>query len=428
MVMILIIILIACGLLGKTMEKSWVNLLTFFSLMWAVIVFSASLELYGMNSVSWRPYVLIGLGVISFTVGYSIFYHHPFRFSFGHNKKHNCTDYIFRNRLFSILIIVTFFVWLILACRTLQLLYTGVSYSYIRDIYGGLNEKYSLIQNRYIDTIIKLFFVPSVYIIMVKTIYSFFSKKFKWYVYAISIVLLITYCLSTGSRQILFILMIQLMFMLFLKHNNHRIFNISKKMKTRIAILIYVAIIGIIAITVNRPTRSQNIVWTHNMSYYAYCSLPVPMADYWMSVIDYEKFRSHGVAFFRGVLSLLSRLPIPFPSEYYNISDIISTCANTYVPMFGTKTYNAFLSVFFYFYMDFGYIGVIVFSAIYGIITASIYRNFKIYTNEFTSVLFLIFIISIIKSFARWEFAQADYIMMFILLRLLYKKDYSNNY
>lgn len=417
----LVLCLILCGSLGKIIEKSWINMLTLFSFMWAVIAYLASMGLYRMNAVSYRPYLLVGIGVLCFTVGYYIYYRYPFHFALGQagktKKEYKCKEVLFRALFFA-----TVVVWLCLAFKTLQEVLGGISYEYIRDIYGGVNEDHTLFTNKYVDTIVKLFFVPAVYVVLTKIFYSFFDKQYQWYFYVLSFVLLGSYCFTTGSRQILFILVLQMVFLLNFKVGKNQVFKISKKVKRRLGMLMVVAVIGIVLITVFRPSKSHDIVWTTNMAYYAYASLPIPMTDYWMKHVDLTGVHTYGLAFFKGILSLITRFKLPMPASYYKSMEFIGECANTYIPIFGSKTFCAFISIFFYFYMDFGYFGVVAGSFIFGLMCSAVYRVIKKNQNEYATMIFLIFLISVIKSFARWEFAQADYIMMFIIARLLYKK------
>ncbi len=421
MISISIFIFIICALLGKSYEKTWINPLTLFSSIWVFIVFLASLGLYGMNKITDTPYLIILMGVVCYTMGYTIYHYKPFKIKIGRISINNNKQYICHEKIFRILLLITMLVWIVLSIITILELQSGITYRMIRDIYAGVSEDNKLFTNKYEDVAIKWFFAPAVNVILAKIIYSFFVNKYKWFYYFASIILLGMYCFTTGSRIILLYSIFQLIFLLFLKRKGNAVLNISRKKKRIIRFAVILALVGVIIITLLRPASSSN-AWTTKMTVYAYGSLSVPMLDHWVKYLDTIGTRTHGVAFFRGFLELIARFGIPLPNKYYEYSELISYCANSYIPIFGTKVFNAFNTVFLDFYMDFGYGGVILGSLLFGLVSSGIYNNIRKKDDEFGTIVFLLLLISIIGSFARWQFNNTSYIMVFIIMRLLYKK------
>lgn len=409
------------AIIGKLLEKTWINPLSIFTIMWMIIIYLASLRLYGMREIDEKAYIIIIIGVSAFFLGYILYYVKPFKFYFGNIRTSNKTRLIFSNNVFFIVFFLTLIVWIVLGIATIVELLKGVPYVNIRDMYGGFGSSEHLFKNQYTALIVKWLFVPCVHVIVARIIYSIFDKKFKWYYYILSVVLIIFYCLTTGSRMILLYIIFQLFFMLYINKNNKPIFLIKKSLKKKIRLVILSVIIGIVVITLLRPADTSS-TWNTKKTIYAYMSLSVPLLGHWVNYVDEMGIRTYGISFFRGILELLGRFKFPLPSSYYTYSELISYCSDTYVPIFGVKVFNAFVSVFFYFYLDFGYIGVIVGSVIFGVLTCAMYRNTRIEKNEFNTMVWLIYLMAVIGSFARWQFINPAFIMMFVVNRLMYKK------
>ncbi len=418
MAVITVTVLMMCAFWGKKLEKTWCNFLTVFAGMWAVIVGAASLKLYHMHEISRKAYGILLLGVLSYALGYAVYHTYPFRFRLRKDVVKTKTVYTARDRLFKAVVVLIFFVWLFLAFKTFRELRAGVTYEHIRDMYGGFSGGKSLFSNRYIRVVVHAFCVPCVFVIVAKMLVSLFGERYHWFYYALGVMIVGLYCFTTGSRQILLNIIVQIVYLLSLKKH----LRISKKLKRRILAGLFFVAIGIAVITIFRPGRSTDVVWTTQMTLYAYLSLPLPMLTYWTKTVDVTGVRTYGYGFFKGICSVLSRFKVPLPAGYYEASEKIALYSDKYVPMFGTKGFNAFLSVFFYFYLDFGFFGVMAGSFLFGVLSAAVYRMVKVNRSEFSILLLLLFSIAIIKSFARWEFIKEDYIVTFIIARLLYRK------
>lgn len=422
MAVIMVFLFLLFAYIGKRLEKTWCNFLTIFTGMWALIVGLSSFRLYDMSAISRKACFIVFFGVVSFTVGYLIYYKYPFRLKIRKDVVDIKSTYCPRDKIFKALIIITFIVWAVLAFKTFQELRSGTTYEHIRDIYGSVSEDSSLFQNKYIQVIVHSFFVPCVFVIAAKVLYSLFSEHYHWMYYLLSFLTVVLYCFTTGSRQILLNIIFEIIILVSLSKRKNRLLHISSKTKRRIFLLIVFIASGITIITVFRPGNAADVVWTTQMTIYAYISLPMPMLTYWTDVIDLMGVRTYGYTFVKGGLSLLSRFKLPFPSSYYTASENIAFYSDAYVPMFGSKVYNAFDSVFFYFYLDFGWFGVVLLSFLFGMICVAVYHKVKTNRNEFSVMFLLLFSIAVIKCFARWEFIKEDYVISFIILRLLYKQ------
>lgn len=423
MVLIILFFFIEIAVLGKLCEKTWVNPLTLFSAIFTVMVYLASLGLYNMREVSSTPYIIIGVGVVSFAVGYLLYHNKPFKVRIsGRRSTIAKKEYVCRELVFKIFMIMSIIAWLIIAAMTIGELMSGIPYKVVRDNYGRSFSENPLFSSSYVNFFVKWVLVPMVHVIVAKTVYSIFDLHYTKSYYIGALVVLAAYVFSTGSRIILLYTVVQIVFLFFVRESGRRKkFNISRKIKRGVTLAVMLAAIAIVVVTSFRPSTAGSTTST-NATIYAYGAVAVPLLDNWVEYVNGIGIRTHGITFIFGILQWLARLKIPMPAFYYDCSDIISFCSDTSVAIFGSNRYNAFDTVFFYFYLDFGYIGVILGSFIFGLMSCGMYRMVRREQNEYISVMFLVFLIALVGSFARWQFTTAPYIMMYVLVRMMYQK------
>lgn len=422
MEILLIVFLIIVVAMGKFCDKTWVNPLSLFSAIFTVIIYLASLGLYNMREVSSTPYIIIGVGVISYAIGYLLYYSKPFRIGIGKNQyKSDGKEYVCREQIFRVFMILSVIAWCIIAAMTIGELMAGIPYKVVRDNYGRSFSENPLFTSSYVNFFVKWVLVPMVHVIIAKIVYSIFENHYTKSYYLGAIVILVAYVFSTGSRIILLYTVVQIVFLFFVRDSGRRKFNISRKIKRGITMVVMVAVIAIVVVTTFRPSTVGDTTST-NATIYAYGAVAVPLLDHWVGYVDGLKIRTHGVAFIFGLLQWLARFKFPMPSIYYKYAEVISYCSDTSIPIFGVNVYNAFNTIFFYFYLDFGYVGVILGSFFFGILSSFMYRVVRRKRNEYISIVFLLFLIAVTGSFARWQFTTAPYIMMYVLVRILYRR------
>jgi len=419
MVYLLIIFLVLSGLIGIVLKKKVFNLLSIFNFMWAAIVFLANLQLYNMIPINEKIYWLIFIGCLSFTIGYIFYLFRPFKITIKNkNANKNSDNKIIPDMLMKIILCILMIAWLYAAYRVIHFLNIGYAYKYIRNIYAGEYQNVSMFPSKLLRTSYKILFVPLLYIFIVEIERSLFVSPKKKYYYIFALILIFLYCFSCGSRIVLVDIIIQLLF-LFGIYKKMPSIDI-KKIKKYVKYVIVLLVASISLLTVFRPSANKNEEWTSKMTYYAYVTLPVPLGGYWLDYIDSNDLSGHGYIFVRGFILDFEKLNIPLPNSFYTASNTMSYIADSYVPIFDGKVFNAFISIFLYFYFDFGFLGVIFGCIIYGVLCSYVEYNCQRRKSAYFIDFCLLFIISIIKSFTRWEFAQADYAMMFILLALIY--------
>ncbi|WP_437920235.1 O-antigen polymerase [Sphingobacterium sp. LRF_L2] len=417
MLVLALSVLIIFALIGAFKEKSILNIQSIFCLMWAMICWLASLRLFDMVAFSDRPYLVISIGCVSFSFGYWAYIRKKRIVKVGERDSYSLNLRIY-NGLYYISIVLLF----ILAIRVIGLLQMGVPYSVIRDLYGEIGESNSLLQSKaeiFINTFILVALVPvfNAFLILHFFNYLKLSKK-----QIIQIVLLaVLYCFVTGSRIVITNLIFQALILVM----TFRI-KIPMKEVRKVAVVGVVLYFAISFISENRQKDHALVDWGTKETYYAYSSLAVPMLDHYLTIADRTNFMTYGMTTVYGVCRVIL-LPYlvaggAYP-DFFLYTESFFKQIDEYIPIFYGVQHNAFVSIFLYFYLDFGYVGVILGCFLYGFL----FRYFivRAYNKRdvYSILIFLIFVISLAKCFARWEFVNAGYVLAFIYIPFLLKKN-----
>lgn len=418
---ILLIFLFLIGTFFGIRQKSFCNLITIFYYFWAIIVGLSNLKLFDMMEFSNRVYTIIFIGMIGTLIGYATKYYVRARKKkeIENNKyvKYNYNQFIIK--LICIVCIVFYAFELI---NVLTMLKSGVSYYYIRRMYQGYEESSFFKTNieRYFSSYIA---VPCAYTLSIYIIISLFKKEKNTKNLIFAIIAETLYLIVSASRMILIQILLCAVYMFFFLKK--KLPKRTKKWIKRIAILLIFLIIILTSVRENR-VNGETYDWGMFRSVYSYFSIPIPLLDYWIEYVDLNNYQSYGMAFFRAPLSIFTLLFLhPFGISFEKLNgtiDMINVVEN-FVQVFPRHEYNAFASMFYYFYMDFREIGVFLGGVTWGVICAKTYKLAKEKQDDKSFAILLIIFQAIIKTMVRWEFASPSFFVACILILFVFKKD-----
>ncbi len=418
---ILLIFLFLIGTFFGIRQKSFCNLITIFYYFWAIIVGLSNLKLFDMMEFSNRVYTIIFIGMIGTLIGYATKYYVRARKKkeIENNKyvKYNYNQFIIK--LICIVCIVFYAFELI---NVLTMLKSGVSYYYIRRMYQGYEESSFFKTNieRYFSSYIA---VPCAYTLSIYIIISLFKKEKNTKNLIFAIIAETLYLIVSASRMILIQILLCAVYMFFFLKK--KLPKRTKKWIKRIAILLIFLIIILTSVRENR-VNGETYDWGMFRSVYSYFSIPIPLLDYWIEYVDLNNYQSYGMAFFRAPLSIFTLLFLhPFGISFEKLNgtiDMINIVEN-FVQVFPRHEYNAFASMFYYFYMDFREIGVFLGGVTWGVICAKTYKLAKEKQDDKSFAILLIIFQAIIKTMVRWEFASPSFFVACILILFVFKKD-----
>lgn len=417
---ILLILLMIVLLFYICIKRDLLNPNIYFLGIWFISLFLANLHLYDMMEISEKSLLIIGIGLLGFFCGNMSFFKIRQPVKLGANIISEKSEYVLNRVVVYIILIVSLLFNIFMSITVISLLKSGVSYSSVRDAlygYSGINE--TIFRSTFLNTFFNWIDMPCIYTIVPIVLTSIFEKKYNKLFFILCVVDIVLFTFATSGRMLIFTIVVQLFFLL----KYYRI-NVSKKALKRIQKLIIFSIIVLIAITVMRQKESVGIDG-HVSSYYSYFSINIPLMSYWVDYADQYGIRCYGNAFFKGIVALinffLNKIDISTPLYIYT-DQIINLTQNNWIEIFPKNWYNAYVSLFFYFYIDFGILGVFVGSLVYGKIANYIYKYACIKKEKKYLLIYLILIQTMVSSIIRWQLGSATYILAIFLMILCVRK------
>lgn len=422
MAYIAILILLFIGGGNWYIERKIYNPLTIFSFMWLIIVFLANLKLFGMYDFSDKPFILIIIGVIGFAIGYWLI---KYCFLIRLNRyKSICIKtsdkYEFNYRVIYFFEIICFLFYIWFCIEIIKKINSGISYSMIRSMYQGYLEE-ALITNKLALLIKSWIAMPIVYLSIPVMLITVFEKKNKNGLILLCAGNILMHIFCSASRFVMQYLIFESILLLFLYKKK-----ISKKVQKIIKKVIILSILVIISMTVIRHQASTTISEESVFkSLYSYICLCIPLFDKWINIIDNYQLQTFGMASFSGIYAILNlflfkRIGIISPIYEYTY-DLISA-TEIFMNIFETKKYNAFVTIFYYFYLDFRTIGILLGCIFYGAIYSISFTKVTKSRNILNLLIFLLLSQGLIKSMVRLEFTMASYVVAFFYALIFIKK------
>lgn len=432
------ILLLLVGIYSCKQNKG-LDLLSLFCFIWCVVFSFASLKLYGMRDYSFDTVVLFAMGTLAFVTftiaGYYGKYKH-YRVKLGKlSNPSNVCYTINKTILYLFLVPVTAFV-IYSVLRMLELFFSGVPFGTIHAMYLGRGSE-SFFTLNILNQLHSKFIIPCIYCLApIVVYYSLTDFKKNWIAICVASADIVLYLIATGSRIIAIFIFVDIFLML-----PYANVVLSKKAFKRIKkigfILCFLVVLILIYYTILRKnfinTSESNVVEQLLGEIYKYFSLCIPLSDYWFSEVNASGLLTYGKMSLYGLLSLVEWFFVQFfKTDMFSSLEVCRNLASSLEimkPIFSDAKCNAFVTYIFYFYVDFGYVGVILFSSIWGVICGNISRKIKVKHNESTMVFYLLFAQTISMSFSRWCFFDAPYILAFVYMRVLFlgSKSSSNN-
>lgn len=243
-------------------------------------------------------------------------------------------------------------------------------------------------------------------------------SHFKYFV--ISIIFILIFTLSTAGRMTAVSFLLVFVIAFYTKNKS----NILYFLKNRKNILLIIIIILITFKVLS--SRNTDIFKTIN-TYYGY---PLIHMQIKLEMLD-KNIMTYGLTSLQGILR-----PIILVLHFIGINDLslfdyaTSTqyLANSAVFIgYNHNAYNTFVTLFYYFFIDFGYLGVCIFSMIFGYICGRSFKLWKLTNKIYYEIQYYIILSSpILFSMVRFQFINATYLYPLILLPFIMKKEKNN--
>ena len=178
----------------------------------------------------------------------------------------------------------------------------------------------------------------------------------------------------------------------------------------------------IIFITQQRSEDSEVKIF---LNMYAYLAGGITLMDihlhsFLANIHTFGLFSTYGfiqpIFFFLKIFKIMD-----YPQALLNVSTIKDNL-EVFIPISDNITMNAYSTLFFNFYSDFGVEGIILGSLIFGYISMRIYRNFKLYRDFKSLVIYLVLIQFMIFSMARIYTSLTTRALIFVWVIFFFKR------
>jgi oligosaccharide repeat unit polymerase len=365
----------------------------------------------GLYDVRVSTYLMYFLGLFSFYISYVV----------GHNsnikrKKKTTRTNILRFRY--LLIILSLLSVFVLIKRCIIAIPFWIS--------GGTKDlKYAIIQESALsigylwDGIYQYVARPMQVVLLVYIIMLFGTKRKDIILIILGLLVNALYFIASGAKFSILAFVI-LIFAYFLFYNSRGVVKQIAKHKGMSGMTMIVVIVIYNLMQVSSGGHVFDSIYT----YICGC---VPCSDIALVSIDSSPL-TYGAVSFNGFLTFL-KIPCDILGVFPEVHELADDCfkkmmsfENT-VYISNTKEYNAFISMFSYFYADGGYLGVIFLSSLFGYLCQKI--NYNAFHNPTSrDVAFLFFITAIIvDTLVRFPLFFVTYFMTIVYIIIFFPKN-----
>lgn len=430
----IIILCIIFIIISIRKKKVFLSPIFIIGTIWALILILESLHLYDINIVRTRIYEIIFWGIIAFVIGYSIvcIFKKRYKLSIYSPQKRSSIEndmvYVPRYKLLCFIGVICILFYLKGIPAIVSILINGGGLDSIREMVQNPESAINIRSN--IENAIRiLIIIPSSLAIEVIVAIDFwFGKRHKGLL-SLSIIIIILRVITEGGRTpIVNFLLYMVIGFIFISFKSKR-YNINKfKSKFKKRYIVLIIIMGVLLLYYTTISRSgQDSLRT---TYYYFAMEPY-MFDIWAQFAEESNLIGYGVASLNGfifpILYILKNfLGIPFPEQWANIYDMILLTDSQWrvITTTGIRA-NAYVSMFWFFYVDGRIYGVILGMFTYGMIVANYFMNAIKQVTAKNVCIYALIVQGLLFSFIRFPFSNLYYALAFLFVQFIaYRKEF----
>lgn len=415
---IILLMALICLFSYFCIEKKVTSPAFIFSFEWLIFVFFYHFNGLGYNEVSEKTYAIIMVGVLSYVFGAAIVKNKRIRYvepEFLENKKNSDATAYNVYLLYTLLgIALLYCVWKF-SQMGIALVSGNMNFGAVRLTWlgeGGL-------QNAREETIYNCLILPGLYTNIIVAALNFSLNKVHKIQTIMTAICVALVVLFSGARMILIDIIVAVFFGVLLAKRRFSI-NISKKRKF---ILIFACVALLIALErITQERQGANIFQVAIGNF----TLSIPLLDYVVKMSEANHDITYGMISIRGIMSLpliiLAMIGIDlWPIQYKTLSKY----TNPFFPIGRSTVANAYVTTFFYFWLDGRWIGVVVMSIIFGALTQKIYYKAKTADRktdrgQLRIALYLFSLLPVWRTFFNFSYSNTTFTITFILLFFVY--------
>ena len=407
-----IIALVLCTAISYAINGGLLNPVTSTLAIFLGVAFLANLHLYGLYEFSDIAYQIVLLGCVSLLAGAALSrVNHLALMRKAHVvARRRSADWIISYGLLNLLLLVTIAVILATRHDLLQTLASGGGIREVHDSYLGYGattfvESAGALLGRVIVTPVLFAALP---VFVYGLIRGQSNRRFN-FLFGSAMILNIA---TSGGRIILLYGAVQILVLLALGGR------LRVRMSRGRAVLVMVGLVLVVVLVT---------LWRGNtIGYeaYTYFAIPMPLLAHWVTALDTQGVTTGGSSFAYGVLTLFSNAANLVGGSLDNSAvAVVNQPQDQWVALVPGHPFNAFVTMYYYFYADFRIPGVAFLSAAYGFVIQSVYNWVRVFGGVRPTLVLLLTMQSVVMSFVRWEPTDGAFVLAFVVLFLAVRKD-----
>lgn len=383
----------------------------FFGIFCLPLLFSI-VDLYkSMVEVSSTTVWILLLGMLGFAIG--TLPRIKLKIGSKINRTHDNATLKYRKEVVYSIVAISFIFNIFMVMTTISFLARGYAYSAIRDLmlgYSGADETF--FKNSFLSTFNSWISVPCTYLVASLSVLEIFEKKFSWFLRIFMIIDVVMYVFASGGRLIILTMLIHGFFLM-----QYYKISIPKRLRKKIMKMGIALVVILLVITMYRAKTAEFTTQKVN-TVYAYFNIPLPILSNWIENTKTSRIYGFGYGFLNGFMELISfvlgKVGIVLQS-YQKVSEQLSLPQSKWIQIYDGHWYNAFCTLFYYFYVDFRLPGVFVESLLFGMFVKRYYRKACIQKDKRYLPAYLTILQVITMAFIRWQFGTLTHIITMIL-------------
>lgn len=425
--MVYITLLVLLGLAGLTYWKyrNWYNPLFFLCIEWFFIVIFAEFGGLGYYRASVKSLLIVTIGIASFVGGgFAIEKYYSKRKVVKHAAPKRIAGYLKE------LHYNQWILWGTLSIAVVYCAWKGIQlgvdvigeskgFGQIRvswltgGAFSGAKEEF--LYNNII--------LPSVYINMLMVAVDFTLSRLNKLQTGLTLLCIMLIVFFSGARMILmdFVVAVALAFFI-----NRKYLNLSNFKRNLIVSGVALVAIALILNKICIDRQSKNLIQVAMGNF----SLALPLLSKVVDMADAAGDVTFGHLFVRGIVELILSVPAAlnidlWPAAYQTLSKY----TNDFFYIGETVRANAYVTPFFYFYLDARWLGVVLLSGIFGAFSQKLYLDVKVECRsenvmQYRRIKYIVGMLAVLRTFYNYSYSRVTFVMIFVLLLLLLREDW----
>ncbi|MFS7431280.1 O-antigen polymerase [Carnobacterium maltaromaticum] len=386
-----------------------------FNSWWFLITFFSMFGFFGLFVPGTKVYNIILIGMF----GYNLTYLFLELINSKRIIKKTKSERKFIKNRFMLLQTIAFIYLFFSSLKTFIMIRNGYDYSQIRYDYFQLNgyETSNLVSVYFRTYILQAI----VFLGIIISGFELFKKNRNKLIIYVSIINVLMLIFINSGRTIIFQLVLVILFSYLLRPKNNKI---TKKIKFMTFSMASFFMFLTVFITNLRNYKDESAILATTRTIVTYFLGSLTFLEY--NINEFLKTGEsylYGRGFLGGIIDpFINVVNILGFENIRSSGEIINEITGKFSYVGTTTYYNAFSTMFFVFFVDFGYIGVFICTSFFAFLSYFIYLGYNKSEDNYSKGLLIIILYGTIYSSFRWIFLFPWVIILIILLKFCFKK------